>query len=80
MSEAFHDYVCEWDEGEVRMYVDGEHYYTYDKTANELEWPFAEPQCLILNLAMGGGMGGEIAKDAGAQRFEIEYVRVYEKQ
>lgn len=80
MSEAFHDYVCEWDEGEVRMYVDGEHYYTYDKTADALEWPFAEPQCLILNLAMGGGMGGPVAADAGPQRFEIEHVRVYERR
>jgi len=80
MSEEFHDYVCEWDEGEVRMYVDGEHYYTYDKTANELEWPFGSPQCLILNLAMGGGMGGDVKAGTGPQRFEIEHVRIYEQQ
>lgn len=80
MSTEFHDYVCEWDKGEVRMYVDDVHYYTYDKTANELEWPFASPQCLILNLAIGGGMGGAVKEGAGPQRFEIEHVRVYEKK
>lgn len=80
MSTAYHDYVCEWDVDEVRMYVDGQHYYTYDKTANELEWPFGSPQCLILNLAIGGGMGGEVAKDLGPQRFEIEHVRIYERK
>ncbi len=80
MSGTFHDYVCEWDEGEVRMFVDGQHYYTYDKTADALEWPFAEPQCLILNLAMGGGMGGPVAEGAGPQRFEIEHVRVFERR
>ncbi|MFT5153788.1 MAG: beta-glucanase (GH16 family), partial [Planctomycetota bacterium] len=80
MSEAFHDYVCEWDETGVRMYLDGEHYYTYDKTSNQLEWPFNKPQNLILNLAMGGGMGGAIAPDAEAQRFEVDFVRVFEKR
>jgi len=80
MSSAFHDYVCEWNEHEVRMYLDGEHYYTYDKNADELEWPFDSAQCLILNLAIGGGMGGDVAEGAGPQRFEIEHVRVYEKQ
>ena len=80
MGTAFHDYVCEWDEDEVRMYVDDVHYYTYDKTANSLEWPFDEPQCLILNLAMGGGMGGPVAAGAGPQRFEVEHVRVYERR
>ncbi len=80
MSTAFHDYVCEWDKGEVRMYVDGQHYYTYDKTGNELEWPFGSPQCLILNLAIGGGMGGAVMEGAGPQRFEIDHVRVYEKK
>ena len=80
MNSEFHDYVCEWDKGEVRMYVDGEHYYTYDKTANELEWPFASPQCLILNLAIGGGMGGAVMEGAGPQRFEIDHLRVYEKK
>lgn len=80
MAREFHDYVCEWDTDEVRMYVDGRHYYTYDKTADALEWPFDRPQNLILNLAMGGGMGGPIAAEAGPQRFEIDHVRVYERR
>ncbi|MEZ6015561.1 MAG: glycoside hydrolase family 16 protein [Planctomycetota bacterium] len=80
MSGTFHDYVCEWDERGVRMFVDGVHYYTYDKTADALEWPFGAPQNLILNLAMGGGMGQAIAPNAGPQRFVIDHVRVYERR
>ena len=80
MGTEFHLYAMEWTPEAVKMFVDGEHYYTYDKTADALEWPFAEPQCLILNLAMGGGMGGPVAADAGPQRFEIEHVRVYERR
>ena len=77
MADEFHLYAMEWDEREVRMYLDGVHYYTYDKHDSPAAWPFDEPQNLILNLAMGGGMGGPIAADAGPQRFVIDYVRVY---
>ena len=76
----FHTYSVEWTPEEVRGYVDGEHYYTYDKNANELEWPFAKPQNIILNLAMGGGWGGAKGMDetVTSQKFVIDYVRVYE--
>lgn len=76
---AFHTYAVEWTPTEVRAYVDDEQYYVYDKNANELEWPFDEPQNIILNLAMGGGWGGAQGMDetVTSQRFEIDYVRVY---
>lgn len=79
MADGFHDYVCEWTPTSVKMFVDGTHYYTYDKTANALEWPFAEPQNLILNLAMGGGMGGPIDPALISQELRVEYVRVFGK-
>ncbi len=77
MAGTFHVYAMDWDEREVRMYLDGEHYYTYDKHDSPEAWPFDQPQNLILNLAMGGGMGGAIAAGAGPQQFVIDYVRVY---
>lgn len=80
MSTDFHVYACEWDEDEVRMYVDGVHYYTYDKKESPEAWPFDRPQNLILNLAMGGGMGGPIAEAIGPQRVVVDYVRVLEKR
>lgn len=80
MEGRFHTYACEWDEKEVRMYVDGEHYYTYDKHDSEHAWPFDRPQNLILNLAMGGGMGGPIAEGIDSQRIVVDYVRVHERR
>lgn len=77
MRDTFHDYAVEWDRGEVRMYVDGAHYYTYDKTGSSHSWPFDRPQNLVLNLAMGGGMGGAIADGAGPQQLVFDHVRVY---
>ena len=62
------------------MFFDGEQVYTYDKNADDLEFPFNEPQNLILNMSMGGGMGWGIDPSLTAERMEIEYIRVYGRQ
>lgn len=77
MVNTYHTYAIEWTPSEIKAYVDDEHYYTYDKTKDELEWPFNKPQNIILNLAMGGGMGGAIDPSIESQQFIIDYVRVY---
>ena len=76
----FHTYAVEWTPSEIRGFVNDEHYYTYDKNANEKEWPFNKPQNIILNLAMGGGWGGAQGMDSSvnSQKFIIDYVRVFE--
>jgi beta-glucanase (GH16 family) len=78
----FHTYAVEWTPTEIRGYVNGEQYYVYDKTANELEWPFNKPQNIILNLAMGGGWGGAQGMDESvtSQKLLIDYVRVFGKK
>lgn len=78
MTNTFHTYAIEWTPDGIKAYLDGEHYYTYDKTADALEWPFAKPQNLIVNLAMGGGMGGAIDPSIQSQQFVLDYIRVYE--
>ncbi|MEM1269655.1 MAG: glycoside hydrolase family 16 protein, partial [Bacteroidota bacterium] len=82
MADAFQTYAVEWTPTEVRAYVNDTHYYTYDKNADEREWPFDQPQNLILNLAMGGGWGGAQGMDetVTSQIFEIDYVRVYGRE
>ena len=82
MAGEFHTYSIEWTPKELRAYVDGEHYYTYDKNANEREWPFNEPQTILVNLAMGGGWGGAqgMNEEVTSQKYILDYVRVYEKK
>ena len=76
MQGTFHVYAVEWTPEEVRLYLDGTHYYTYNQHGTPEAWPFDSAQNLIFNLAMGGGMGGDIAPDAGAQQLVVDYVRV----
>lgn len=80
MNQEWHTYSIEWYPNVIYALVDGERYYTYDKTADELEWPFHNPQNIILNLAVGGGWGGAKGIDEAwdNHQFIVDYVRVYE--
>ena len=80
MASEFHTYGVEWTKDAVIAYVDGEKYYTYDKHDSEWAWPFDQPQNLIINLAMGGGMGGTINPSLSSQKLIVDYVRVYDKK
>ena len=55
-----------------------------DKTINqrgEIKNPFRETeQYLLLNLAIGGKNGGDPADTDFPSRYEIDYVRVYQKK
>lgn len=79
---AFHIYTLEWNEKEWRSYVDGVLYFTYsNKNIGSKAWPYNEKFYLILNLAIGGGLGGQKGIDNRLfpHVFEIDYVRVYQK-
>ena len=82
MNMKFHIYSVEWYPNEIKGFVDGVHYYTYDKNANDQEWPFHQSQNIILNLAIGGGWGGLKGVDQSmvSQEYIIDYVRVFEKR
>jgi len=80
MDDEFHTYAVEWYPDVIYGLVDGKRYYTYDKNADELEWPFFEPQNIIVNLAVGGGWGGAKGIDPQweSHQYILDYVRVYE--
>ena len=78
---AFHTYQLDWRADGIRMGIDGELLFTFDKASgSRAEWPFSGPQYLILNLAVGGNWGGAEGIDDKAlpQRMEVDYVRVWQ--
>lgn len=80
MTGMFHTYALEWTPEAMKIFYDGELAYTYDKTGDELSYPFNQPQNLIVNMAMGGAMGGVIDPHLTSERLELEYIRVYGRQ
>ncbi len=79
----FHVYGLEWRADEIIGYVDGVAYFSFknDNLGNKNTWPFNQPFYLKLNLAVGGNWGGQQGVDPAAfpAKYEIEYVRVYQK-
>ena len=77
---AFHNYQLTWTENKIELGVDGTIYNTYNKPAGATNsnWPFEKPQYLLLNLAMGGDLGGAVPGAFSRDSMQVDYVRVYQ--
>ncbi|MBV9987838.1 MAG: glycoside hydrolase family 16 protein [Chitinophagaceae bacterium] len=80
-SENFHVYSLEWDAEKITVLVDNKAYFTFNNEHSGAEaWPFNKPFHLLLNIAVGGGWGGQKGVDESIfpQKMEVDYVRVYQ--
>ena len=76
----FHVYALEWMADKMIFYVDGKAHLTFDNDGQGYEhWPFNAPFYLKLNLAWGGNMGGTAVDADLPAVYEIDYVRVFQK-
>lgn len=83
VTSYFHLYAIEWTADQIDFFVDDQKYYSVQKSVlgnTEAQWPFDQPFFLILNVAVGGGWGGQKGVDENIwpQRMEVDYVRVYQ--
>ena len=84
-SNKFHVWRMDWDESAIKLYVD-------EKLLNETDLsrtingrqppknPFHQPHYILLNLAIGGNNGGDPSATQFPARFEVDYVRVYQRR
>ena len=76
---AFHNYQLNWTANELAIGIDGVVYYRYANPREGVStWPFDAPQFLILNIAVGGNLGGRIDDNDFPITMEIEHVRIYQ--
>jgi len=84
-SEKFHVWRMDWDEDSIKLYVDDLllNQVDLEETINkdsEGKNPFLQPHYIILNLAIGGKAGGDPSNTKFPAKFEVDYVRIYQKQ
>jgi len=80
-SDAYHVFAVEWENNVFRWYVDGNLYFTLNRSTVESrgQWVFDHPHFIILNLAVGGAWpGNPDGTTVFPQRMYIDYVRVYQ--
>jgi hypothetical protein len=72
----FHVYKTIWSPKSIRFFLDGALYFTFDNTDTTL--PFHKNFFMILNVAMGGSLGGTIDPAFTQSSMEVDYVKVYQ--
>ena len=84
-ADKFHIWRMDWDETAIRLYLDdkllNETFLsdTRNGSLGEYKNPFKQPHYILLNLAIGGVNGGTPDDTAYPVQYEIDYVRVYQK-
>ena len=76
--DTFHDFAIEWEPGVIRWFVDDVLFLT--KTAQDLapyNWPFDQRFHFLLNVAVGGNLGGPVDDSIFPKTMDVDYVRVY---
>ncbi len=77
----FHTFAIDWTPEKIDFLLDGNIFYHF---ANEhktvQEWPFDRPFFLLLNMAIGGNLGGQKGIDDSIfpATYQIDYVRVFQ--
>lgn len=84
-ANEFHVWRMDWDEHHIELLVDKQLLNTVDLTStinedSERANPFHEPHYIVVNLAIGGTRGGDPSQTEFPSRYEIDYVRVYQRQ
>ena len=80
--EQFNNYILEWTEDEIKIFVNNKISLRYPKLdKNWAKWPFDKRFHLLFNIAVGGNWGGAKGIDDNAfpSKMEIDYVRVYSR-
>ena len=74
---SWHVYSIDWSAETIELSVDGTVFHTLNNAQNPY---FDNEHFILLNIAMGGQLGGTISDDFISDIMEIDYVRVYELQ
>ena len=79
-ADDFHVFAVDWDPGRIVFSVDGEVYQSVNSSSVPGDWVFDHEFFVILNLAVGGTLGGPVGADTVfPAEVLVDYVRVFER-
>lgn len=82
MKSRWHTYAINWTADSITWYYDGEVLSEYKNPKkgedNWKEWPFDQKFHILMNVAMGGNLGGDIDKKVEECVMEVDYIRYYQ--
>jgi len=84
-SKEFHTWRMDWDEQAIALYVDDTLMIRVELNKlvnrnNDGIKPFQQPHYMLFDFALGGDNGGDPSGTVFPNRFEVDYVRVYQKR
>lgn len=76
LSSAFHTYGILWAPNKISWLLDGKVYFTQSKSDVAPDpWPFNAPFFMILNVAMGGNLGGDIDPMLEESTMNVQWIK-----
>lgn len=78
---GFHKFQLHWQTSKLTFGVDGQEILTYNKPFNATQdnWPFDQPAHLLLNVAVGGNLGGAVSvSNIPNMRMLVDYVKIWQ--
>lgn len=76
-SGEYHIYSMEWTDEIIKILIDDKEFVSLINNGNV---PYDNRHYLLLNIAIGGNLGGDIDPNFSQDRMEIDYVRVFQKE
>lgn len=81
MCTQFHNFQLHWTASEILIGVNGVPTFSYKRPANATvnNWPFDQPAHLILNVAVGGNLGGDVnTANISSMALKVDYVKIWQ--
>tara|TARA_B100001250_G_scaffold208073_1_gene178605 strand:- start:135 stop:1007 length:873 start_codon:yes stop_codon:yes gene_type:complete len=73
--DEFHTYSLVWDSSKISILLDDNTFFSMPNTSNN---PYDNDHYLLLNIAVGGNLGGDVPSNFSEEIMEIDYVRIYQ--
>ncbi len=73
----YQTWYCRWNcnSAKISILLDDQTFFTISNTSNN---PFDNDHYLLINIAIGGNLGGDVPSDFSKEIMEIDYIRIYQ--